>query len=49
MVCWGDTSHLSLCFVLLMLTSRQASKVYIVAFVAFIVGMVAEALGVNTV
>lgn len=39
--------NLSLCFILLMLTSRQASKVYIVAFVAFIVGMVAEALGVN--
>lgn len=39
--------NLSLCFVLLMLTSRHAPKVYLVALIAFIVGMVAEGLGVN--
>ena len=33
--------NLSLCFVLLMLSSRHAPKVYLVALIAFIVGMVA--------
>lgn len=39
--------NLSLCFVLLMLTSRDSPKVFIVASIAFIIGMVAEGLGVN--
>ena len=39
--------NLSLCFVLLMLSSRHAPKVYLVALIAFIVGMVEEGLGVN--
>ena len=39
--------NLSLCFVLLMLTSWDSPKVFLIALIAFIVGMVAEALGVN--
>ncbi|MEN8811683.1 MAG: carotenoid biosynthesis protein [Candidatus Arcticimaribacter sp.] len=39
--------NLLLSFLLLMITSRRSTKVFIVAIIAFIVGMVAEALGVN--
>jgi len=39
--------NLTLSFVLLMFTSREEPKVYWMAAIAFLVGMVAEALGVN--
>lgn len=39
--------NLTLSFVLLLLTSRKEPKVYLVAAIAFFVGMVAEGLGVN--
>ncbi len=39
--------NLSLSFLLLMLTSRNTPRVFIIALIAFVVGMVAEALGVN--
>lgn len=39
--------NLSLSFLLLLYTSRSSPKVYFIAFLAFIVGMLAEGLGVN--
>lgn len=39
--------NLSLSFVLLMLTNRKVPKVFLIAFIAFLVGMIAEAIGVN--
>lgn len=39
--------NLGLSFALLLYTSRRQSRVFIIAFVAFIVGLVAEAIGVN--
>ena len=39
--------NLSLSFLLLMLTSRKTPKVFFIAFIAFVVGMLAEGLGVN--
>lgn len=39
--------NLSLSFILLLYTSRSAPRIYIVALIAFVVGMFTEGLGVN--
>ena len=39
--------NLSLSFLLLLYTSRSAPRIYVVALAAFVVGMLAEGLGVN--
>ncbi|MGB1448982.1 MAG: carotenoid biosynthesis protein [Flavobacteriaceae bacterium] len=39
--------NLCLSFALLMLTNRMVPKVFLMAFIAFLAGMIAEALGVN--